>query len=146
MLLNRTCLISFQWIKMIVSDVVKTLEKRKFLKRKPHSGPEGRRFLQRHFHQTRSEIHRESRVVAGYSRTYREITDEEHILIYGLCGGVLIVLLKLVEYQFLVVEHSIEIYGGLIAVPFAVLSIWLGLKLTKTKETVVVREVLLPAP
>src|SRR5438876_6838364 len=77
MLLNRTCLISFQWIKMIVSDVVKTLEKRKFLKRKPHSGPEGRRFLQRHFHQTRSEIHRESRVVAGYSRTYREITDEE---------------------------------------------------------------------
>jgi len=71
---------------------------------------------------------------------------KKHILIYGLCGGVLIVLLKLVEYQFLVVEHSIEIYGGLIAVLFAVLGIWLGLKLTKTKETVVVREVLLPAP
>jgi len=71
---------------------------------------------------------------------------KKHILIYGLCGGVLIVLLKLVEYQFLVVEHSIEIYGGLIALLFAVLGIWLGLKLTKTKETVVVREVLLPAP
>jgi len=41
--------------KMIVSDVVKTLEKRNFLTRKPHSGPEGRRFLQRYFHQTRSE-------------------------------------------------------------------------------------------
>ena len=71
---------------------------------------------------------------------------KKHILIYGLCGGVLIVLLKLVEYQFLVVEHSIEIYGGLIALLFAVLGIWLGLKFTKTKETVVVREVLLPAP
>ena len=71
---------------------------------------------------------------------------KKHILIYGLCGGVLIVLLKFVEYKFLVVEYSIEIYGGLIALLFAVLGIWLGLKLTKTKETIVVREVLLPAP
>jgi DNA-binding CsgD family transcriptional regulator len=70
---------------------------------------------------------------------------KKHILIYGLCGGVLIVLLKFVEYRFLVIEHSIEIYGGLIALLFAVLGIWLGLKLTKTKETIVVKEVLLPA-
>jgi ATP/maltotriose-dependent transcriptional regulator MalT len=70
---------------------------------------------------------------------------KKHILIYGLCGGVLIVLLKLIEYRFLVVEHSIEIYGGLIALLFAVLGIWLGLKLTRTKETIVVKEVLLPA-
>jgi NarL family two-component system response regulator LiaR len=69
---------------------------------------------------------------------------KKHILIYGLCGGVLIVLLKLVEYRFLVIQHSIEIYGGLIALLFAVLGIWLGLKLTKNKETVIVREV--PAP
>ena len=66
---------------------------------------------------------------------------KKHILIYGLCGGVLIVLLKLVEYRFLVVEHSVEIYGGLIALVFAVLGIWLGLKLTKKKETIVVKEV-----
>ena len=71
---------------------------------------------------------------------------KKHILIYGLCGGVLILLLKLVEYRFLVVEHSVEIYGGLIALLFAVLGIWLGLKLTKKTETIVVREVLLPAP
>ena len=70
---------------------------------------------------------------------------KKHILIYGLCGGVLIVLLKVVEYRFLVVEHSFEIYGGLIALLFAVLGIWLGLKLTKTKETVIVKEVLIPA-
>jgi DNA-binding CsgD family transcriptional regulator len=70
---------------------------------------------------------------------------KKHILIYGLCGGVLIVLLKLVEYRFLVVEHSIEIYGGLIALLFAALGIWLGLKLTGTKETIIVKEVLLPA-
>jgi NarL family two-component system response regulator LiaR len=69
---------------------------------------------------------------------------KKHILVYGLCGGVLIVILKLVEYRFLVIQHSIEIYGGLIALLFAVLGIWLGLKLTKNKETVIVREV--PAP
>ena len=66
---------------------------------------------------------------------------KKHILIYGLCGGLLIVLLKLIEYRFLVVEHSIEIYGGLVAALFAGLGIWLGLKLTKKKETVVVKEV-----
>jgi len=66
------------------------------------------------------------------------------MFIYGLSGGVFIVLLKLTEYRFLVVEHSIEIYGGLIALLFAVLGIWLGLKLTKNKETVIIREV--PAP
>jgi DNA-binding CsgD family transcriptional regulator len=69
---------------------------------------------------------------------------KKHILIYGLCGGILIVLLKVVEYRFLVVQHSIEIYGGLIALLFACLGIWLGLKLTRKTETIVVREV--PAP
>jgi two-component system, NarL family, response regulator LiaR len=66
---------------------------------------------------------------------------KKHILIYGFCGGLLIVALKLIEYRFLVVEHSIEIYGGLVATLFAALGIWLGLKLTKNKETVVVKEV-----
>ncbi len=69
-----------------------------------------------------------------------------HALIYGLCGGILIVLLKLIEFRFLVVEHSIEIYGGLVAAMFAGLGIWLGLKLTKNKEVLVVKEVMVPAP
>jgi DNA-binding CsgD family transcriptional regulator len=64
-----------------------------------------------------------------------------HTLIYGLCGGVLIVVLRLIEFRFLVVEHSLEIYGGLIALLFAALGIWLGLKLTRKKEVVVVKEV-----
>jgi DNA-binding CsgD family transcriptional regulator len=71
---------------------------------------------------------------------------KKHILIYGLCGGALILLLKLIEYRFLVVEHSIEIYGGLIALLFAVLGIWLGLKLTRNKETIIVKEVRVAEP
>ena len=55
-------------------------------------------------------------------------------LIYGLIGGILIALLKWIEYRFLVLEHSIEIYGGLIAAAFAVLGIWLGLKLAGTRQ------------
>ena len=68
-----------------------------------------------------------------------------HTLIYGLCGGVLIVVLRLIEFRFLIIEHSVEIYSGLIAALFAGLGIWLGLKLTKKKEVVVVKEVPVPA-
>lgn len=70
----------------------------------------------------------------------------KHILLYGLLGGVFIAGLKLVEYRWLVVEHSVEIYGGLVAALFAGLGIWLGLRLTRHTETVVVREVMVPAP
>ena len=74
---------------------------------------------------------------------------KKHILIYalgyGLCGGLLIVLLKLVEYRFLVIQHSIEIYGGLIALVFACLGIWLGLRITGKKEVIVVKEVTVSA-
>ena len=64
------------------------------------------------------------------------------VLGYGILAGVLIALLKLVEYRYLVVEHSLEIYGGIVAALFAALGIWLGLKLTKTQ--VVTREVHVP--
>jgi DNA-binding CsgD family transcriptional regulator len=71
---------------------------------------------------------------------------KKHVLIYGLLGGVLIVLLKVIEYRYLVIEHSIEIYGGLIAAVFAGVGIWLGLKLTRPTETIVVREVQVEVP
>jgi NarL family two-component system response regulator LiaR len=70
----------------------------------------------------------------------------KHVLLYGLLCGVLIVALRLIEYRWLVVEHSLEIYGGLVAALFAGLGIWLGLKLTRHKETVLVKEVMVPAP
>jgi two-component system, NarL family, response regulator LiaR len=66
---------------------------------------------------------------------------KRHVLIYGLIGGILIALLNWMEYRFLVIEHSFEIYGGLIAATFAVLGIWLGLRLTGTRQTIVVKEV-----
>jgi ATP/maltotriose-dependent transcriptional regulator MalT len=69
-----------------------------------------------------------------------------HVLIYGLTGGALIAVLKYIEFRFLVVEHSFEIYGGLIALLFAALGIWLGLKLTRKEEVVLVKEVVKEVP
>ncbi len=67
------------------------------------------------------------------------------VLLYGLIGGVLIAGLKLIEYRYLVIEHSVEIYGGLIALVFSAVGIWLGLRMTRTRETIVVREIPVPA-
>jgi two-component system, NarL family, response regulator LiaR len=65
-------------------------------------------------------------------------------LVYGLVAGLLILVLQLAEYHFLVLEHSLEIYGGIVALLFAALGIWLGLKLTRPVERVVVREIPVP--
>ncbi|MGE0439994.1 MAG: response regulator transcription factor [Gemmatimonadales bacterium] len=70
----------------------------------------------------------------------------KHVLLYGLLGGLLIAGLKMIEYRWLVLEHSIEIYGGLIALVFVSLGIWLGLRLTGRPATVVVKEVPVPVP
>jgi DNA-binding CsgD family transcriptional regulator len=66
---------------------------------------------------------------------------KRHVLIYGLVAGILIALLKWSEYRFLVLEHSVEVYGGLIAATFAVLGIWLGVKLTGKQKEIIVKEV-----
>lgn len=66
---------------------------------------------------------------------------KRNILIFGVSGGLLIVVLRLLEYRFLIVSHSLEIYGGLVALVFAAVGIWLGLKLTKKEKVIVVREV-----
>src|SRR5216684_3684199 len=66
---------------------------------------------------------------------------KRQVLIYGLIGGLLITVLKWTEYRFLVIEHSIEIYGALVAALFAGLGIWLGQTLTRKKPAVILKEV-----
>jgi DNA-binding CsgD family transcriptional regulator len=68
----------------------------------------------------------------------------QHILLFGLAGGIVITLLKWTEYRYLVIEHSIEIYGGLTAATFSAFGIWLGLRLTRKR--IVVKEVHVPVP
>jgi NarL family two-component system response regulator LiaR len=68
------------------------------------------------------------------------------ILLYGVCGGVLIALLNLTQYRFLVLEHSIEIYVALVAAMFAALGIWLGLTLTSKKTTIIKETIIKEVP
>ncbi len=74
---------------------------------------------------------------------------KRHVLIFGVVGGILIAVLQYTEYRFVIMEHSVELYGALVAVLFATFGIWLGLRITRRRETiremVVVREVLVPA-
>ena len=79
---------------------------------------------------------------------------KRHVLIFGLVGGLLIAILQYTEYRFVIIEHSVELYGALVAILFAAFGIWLGLRITRNREiggreiireTVVVKEVLVPA-
>jgi NarL family two-component system response regulator LiaR len=68
----------------------------------------------------------------------------KHVLLYGLLAGVLIVALRFIEYRWLVLTHSTEIYGGVIAALFATLGLWLGFRFRRKVE--VIREVPVPVP
>jgi two-component system, NarL family, response regulator LiaR len=62
-------------------------------------------------------------------------------IIYSISLALLLFLLKWLELQFVIFNHSFEIYIGLIAVIFTALGIWLALKLSKPKiETVVLEK------
>lgn len=69
-----------------------------------------------------------------------------HVWLYGLVGGLLIAALKYLEYRWLLVQHSVEIYGAIVAALFATLGIWLGRRLIRPETTVVVREVEVAVP
>jgi two-component system, NarL family, response regulator LiaR len=73
---------------------------------------------------------------------------KRHVLIFGVVGGILIATLQYTEYRFVIIEHSVELYGALVAILFATFGIWLGIRISRRRETiretVVVREVLVP--
>jgi DNA-binding CsgD family transcriptional regulator len=79
------------------------------------------------------------------TKVSRRVAAKE-IVIFGLVGGLAIALLKWTQYRFLVVEHSVALYGALVAVLFAAFGIWLGRTLTRKKPEVVIREVPVPGP
>ena len=68
------------------------------------------------------------------------------IVLYAACGGLLIVALRFAQYRFTMVEHSVEIYAGIVAAIFAAFGIWIGGTLTKKKPEVIVREVQVEVP
>ena len=68
----------------------------------------------------------------------------KQVLVFGLVGGVLVTLLQWTEFHFVVLEHSVAIYGVLIAVLFSAAGIWFGTKLLAPRERIVEVEVAAP--
>ncbi len=65
----------------------------------------------------------------------------KRVILYGLAGGVLLALLKLLEYKHFVRAYPTEIYGGLVAVIFSAVGIYFGLQWARSREVREVREV-----
>jgi NarL family two-component system response regulator LiaR len=65
------------------------------------------------------------------------LSKHRSAIIYGVALAVLLFLLKWLEWRFIIVDYTIEIYAGAIAVIFTSLGIWLALKLSKPKTTIV---------
>jgi len=61
-------------------------------------------------------------------------------ILYGVCMAVLLFVLKWLEVRLLIIQHSFEIYAGIIAVIFTGLGIWLALKLARPKQQTIVVE------
>lgn len=72
----------------------------------------------------------------------------KHIILYGGVLAILVFALKWLQWKFFIVDNSVEIYIGLIAVFFTVLGIWLATQLTKPRveEVIVEKEVFVPQP
>ncbi|MEO8033972.1 MAG: LuxR C-terminal-related transcriptional regulator, partial [Acidobacteriota bacterium] len=73
-----------------------------------------------------------------------DAANRKHVVLYGLVGGLLIAFLKFIEYKHFVREYSSGIYGGLVALLFTAIGIYFGLKWTRSREIVIVKEV--PGP
>jgi NarL family two-component system response regulator LiaR len=72
--------------------------------------------------------------------TFRISAKNKQIIIYGVSLALLLLLLKWLEWHFIIINHAFEIYAGAIAVVFTGLGIWLAIKLIKPKVKTVVIE------
>jgi two-component system, NarL family, response regulator LiaR len=76
------------------------------------------------------------------------LSKNKLIIIYGASLAAILLLLKWLEFRFLIIDHSFEVYIGAIALIFTILGTWLARKLSKPKtETIIIeKEVFIPQP
>ena len=63
-----------------------------------------------------------------------KIKAQRELIWYGLAMGMLLLLLRWLQFRFLMHSYQIEIYGGMIALVFMGLGIWITLKLARPKQ------------
>lgn len=74
----------------------------------------------------------------GMTATF--LSRHTQTIMYGICMAVFLFVLKWLEVRLLIIQHSFEIYAGIIAVIFTGLGIWLALKLARPKQQTIVVE------
>jgi two-component system, NarL family, response regulator LiaR len=67
------------------------------------------------------------------------------VLLYGVSLALLLLFLRWMEWQFIFINNSFEIYAGGIAIVFTLLGIWVAMKVSKPKTILVEKEVLVKA-
>ena len=74
--------------------------------------------------------------------------EVKHIILYGVVLTILVLILKWLQWRYLIADNSIEIYIGLMALFFTALGIWVAMQMTKPKieKVIVEREVIVPLP
>jgi DNA-binding CsgD family transcriptional regulator len=76
------------------------------------------------------------------------------VILYAVSLAILFIIMRLVEYKLLIIDHSFEIYVGSIALFFLLLGIWISRKLfgprkeisIVEKETIVEKEIFVTRP
>lgn len=68
------------------------------------------------------------------------IVRNKQNIVYGLSLGLLLLLLKWLEWHFIIINHAFEIYAVGIALIFTCLGIWLAIKLITPKVKTVIVE------
>ena len=68
------------------------------------------------------------------------IARNKQNILYGVALALLLLLLKWLEWQFVIEDHAVEVYSSAIAIVFTALGIWLAIKLVKPKVNTIVIE------
>lgn len=76
------------------------------------------------------------------------LSGMRHFLLYGAAMAVLVFALKWLQWKYLVHDHAIEVYIGLVAVLFTGLGGWVAIQLAgpRVRTVVVEKEVPVPVP
>ena len=61
---------------------------------------------------------------------------KKEILLYGILMGVLLVVLRLVQYNVIIRDINIEFYAAIVAVIFLIIGAWLGGKLVLKEKSI----------
>lgn len=75
-------------------------------------------------------------------------SNNREIIKYGILLAILVFILKWLQWKFLIVGNTLEMYIGLIAVFFTVFGVWMASQLVKPKvqKVVVEKEIYVPGP